>query len=241
MRLWLRIFITLASTVLLAGAGAAQTGIVALGDSNTAGFGVAHHEAFPAQLEGMLRAAGDNVRVFNAGVAGDTFAAMLARLDHYVPAGTQVTIVQGGYNDVQRRSDSGSIAASIQAIVSRLRARGVKVLLCGFFYPDWDALGAELARAYGAVFVSGGACYDSANRGPDGLHMTAAGHQVVATRLFPLVRRMLAPAAAHASARREAPNGPKPTRHTTLKRSSPSRASIRSGEGRASRRSLPAR
>jgi hypothetical protein len=28
-------------------------------------------------------------------------------------------------------------------------------------YPDWDALGAELARAYGAVFVSGGACYDS--------------------------------------------------------------------------------
>ena len=53
-------------------------------------------------------------RRFNAGVAGDTFGAMLARLDYYVPARTQITILQGGYNDVQRGSDSGSIAGSIR-------------------------------------------------------------------------------------------------------------------------------
>ena len=134
MKASIRVIITLASTILFARAGAAQTGIVALGDSNTAGFGVAQHAAFPAQLEGMLRAAGNDVRVFNAGVAGDTFGAMLARLDYYVPAGTQITILQGGYNDVQRGSDSGSIAGSIQAIVSRLR-RGVKVCCDGFFIP----------------------------------------------------------------------------------------------------------
>ena len=104
MRLRLRVSISIASIFLFAVSGAAQTGIVAFGDSNTAGFGVARHEAFPAQLEGMLRAAGDDVRVFNAGVSGDTFVAMLARLDHCVPAGTPVAIVQGGYNDVQRRS-----------------------------------------------------------------------------------------------------------------------------------------
>ena len=137
----IRVIITLASTILFARAGAAQTGIVALGDSNTAGFGVAQHAAFPAQLEGMLRAAGNDVRVFNAGVAGDTFGAMLARLDYYVPAGTQITILQGGYNDVQRGGDSGSIAGSIQAIVSpasgaRGKGRAVRLL-----YPDWDALG----------------------------------------------------------------------------------------------------
>ena len=39
-------------------------GIVALGDSNTAGFGVGRDQAFPAQLERMLRAAGHNVQVF---------------------------------------------------------------------------------------------------------------------------------------------------------------------------------
>ena len=156
----------------------------------------------------MLRAAGNDVRVFNAGVAGDTFAAMLARLDQYVPAGMQIAIVQGGYNDVQRRSDSGSIAASIQAIVPRLRARGVKVVLCGFFYPDWDALGAELAKAYGAVFVSGGACYDSAYRGADG------------------------------SARRHASNGAKPTPQATLKRPLPACPSPRNRKCAHDRRGM---
>jgi hypothetical protein len=74
--------------------------------------------------------------------------------------------------------------------------------------------------------VSGGACYDAAHRGPDGLHMTAAGHQVVAARLFPVIRRMLAPATAHASARRHAP---KPTPRS-LKRPLPACPSSRNGQ-----------
>src|SRR5829696_4242445 len=166
-------------------------GIVAVGDSNTAGFGVGRDQAFPAQLERLLRAAGHNVQVWNAGVSGDTFEAMLARLDRYVPDGMRVVILQGGYNDLLRRSNPVWIAGYIQAIVSRLRARQIDVVLCGFFYADWDKVGIAVAEYYGAIFVDGSACYDHGHRSFDGLHMNVYGHQAVATRLLPVVERLL--------------------------------------------------
>jgi lysophospholipase L1-like esterase len=55
----------------------------------------------------------------------------------------------------------------------------------------WDAFGRTIARRYGAVFVDGRDCYDSRYRSWDGLHMTAAGHDVVARRLFPVIARLL--------------------------------------------------
>jgi acyl-CoA thioesterase-1 len=193
-------------------------GIVALGDSNTAGFGVGRDQAFPAQLERLLRAAGHDVQVWNAGVSGDTFEAMLARLDRYVPAGMRVVILQGGYNDLLRRSNPAWIAGYIQAIVSRLRGRHIDVVLCGFFYPDWDKVGMAVAEYYGAVFVDGSSCYDHGHRSFDGLHMNRYGHQVVATRLFPVLEKLV-------SASEETPKaGPeKPTQPVTAARSQPSR------------------
>ena len=167
--------------------------IVAIGDSNTAGFGVAHAQAFPARLETLLRAAGHDAQVWNAGIPGDTFGGISARLDRYVPDGIQVVIVQGGYNDLLRRTHPNAIVAYLESIISRLRARRINVVLCGFFYPDWDAVGATLATRYGAVFVDGGSCYDSRYRGRDGLHMSATGHQAVAARLLPVVETLLAP------------------------------------------------
>jgi acyl-CoA thioesterase-1 len=170
---------------------AQSTQIVAIGDSNTAGFGVARYEAFPARLEALLRSAGYDVQVWNAAIPGDTFGNISARLDRYVPNGIQIVIVQAGYNDVLRRTHPNTIVAYLESIISRLRARRIAVVLCGFFYPDWDAVGEALTHNYGAVFVDGGSCYDSRYRGSDGLHMTSSGHQVVAARLFPIIERLL--------------------------------------------------
>jgi acyl-CoA thioesterase I len=66
--------------------------IVALGASNTYGKGVARNQAYPAQLEAILRAKGSNVRVVNAGINGDTTEGMLGRLDRAVPKGTSAVI-----------------------------------------------------------------------------------------------------------------------------------------------------
>lgn len=66
--------------------------VVALGASNTEGYGVGSVQAYPSQLERMLRARGLSVSVRNAGVSGNTTAQMLARLDSAVPAGTRLVL-----------------------------------------------------------------------------------------------------------------------------------------------------
>jgi len=180
------------STLLFAASAHSQSSlIVALGDSNTAGFGVGRENAFPAHLEVMLRRSGYHVQVVNAGLNGDTLHGMLARLDRDVPQGTRIVIVQGGYNDVIQGSSAGALLGSIEGILSRLAARRINTALCGFYNRGWDAVGGTLARRYGAVFVDGSVCYDSRYRGWDGLHMTAAGHQVVAARLLHPIEEIL--------------------------------------------------
>ena len=106
------------------GASADAATIVALGASNTYGKGVARNQAYPAQLEAILRAKGSNVRVVNAGINGDTTEGMLGRLDRAVPNGTSVVILQPGGND--RRKGSPDRTADIQ---SRLSARGIPVIM----------------------------------------------------------------------------------------------------------------
>ncbi|MDE0385940.1 MAG: arylesterase, partial [Defluviicoccus sp.] len=54
---------------------AAETRLLAFGDSLTSGWGLAARDAFPAALERALHAAGRrDVRVIAGGVAGDTTA-----------------------------------------------------------------------------------------------------------------------------------------------------------------------
>jgi acyl-CoA thioesterase-1 len=110
--------------VLFAAATAQAATVVALGASNTFGKGVSRGQAYPAQLEALLRGKGVNARVINAGINGDTTGGMLARLDHVVPKGASVVILQPGGND--RRKLAPDRTAEIQA---RLAAMRVKVVL----------------------------------------------------------------------------------------------------------------
>ncbi len=124
---WLKVLGCLAvlagiSNLAITSAGAAT--IVALGASNTYGKGVARNQAFPAQLEAILRAKGLAVHVVNAGINGDTTEGMLRRLDRVVPNGTSAVILQPGGND--RRKGSPDRTAEIQ---SRLSARGIPVIM----------------------------------------------------------------------------------------------------------------
>jgi acyl-CoA thioesterase I len=100
--------------------------IVALGASNTYGKGVARNQAYPAQLEAILRAKGMSVRVVNAGINGDTTEGMLGRLDSAVQNGTSAVILQPGGND--RRKGRPDRTAEIQ---SRLAARKIPVIMLG--------------------------------------------------------------------------------------------------------------
>jgi acyl-CoA thioesterase I len=155
------LFIILA---LAAPAAAAEVTIVALGASNTYGKGVARGQDYPAQLEAMLRARGYAARVINAGINGDTTGGMASRLDSAVPAGTRVVILQPGGND-RRKGEAAGREGNISAIVARLNARGIKVVML-------DRL---LAGTSPQLLQ------------PDGKHFTAEGHRALAARVLPKV------------------------------------------------------
>jgi acyl-CoA thioesterase I len=179
--------------------------IVALGDSLTAGLGLPANAAFPARLERALAQKGRAAEVVNAGVSGDTTAGGLARLDWSVPDDADAVILELGANDALRGLDPAQTRANLDAILKRLTARRLPVLLAGMRAPPnmgaeytkaFDATYPDLAAAYGAVFypffLEGVAAERALNQG-DGLHPTAAGVDVIVARILPqaeqLVRR----------------------------------------------------
>jgi len=159
-----RFLASLVALGILAFTGTAQADtirIVALGASNFAGKGVSSSEAWPAQLEAMLRAKGYDAQVTNAGVNGDTTAGMLARVNSAVPDGTALVILgKPTVNDVKKGMGGG--AANIAAIVGILRSRHIKEMSF-----SGEARGIPLQA--------------------DNEHFTAAGHATVAARLLPRV------------------------------------------------------
>ena len=103
--------------------------IVAIGASNTTGFGVGAQNAYPAVLQAMLRKKGINANVTNAGVNGDVTSGMLRRIDADVPKGTDIVILQPGGNDLRFFGTKGARTANIAAMVKRVRARGIRVIV----------------------------------------------------------------------------------------------------------------
>ena len=178
--------------------------IVVLGDSLTAGYQLPDSTAFPAQLERALKAKGLAVEVVNAGVSGDTSAGGLGRLDWSVPEGTDAVILELGANDMLRGIEPKVTRAALEKIVSRLRARGIEVLLCGMLAPPnmgqdyaraFDAIYPELAAASDVVFYPfflDGIFDDRKLKQSDGLHPTAEGVAAIVARILPKVQELLA-------------------------------------------------
>jgi acyl-CoA thioesterase I len=178
--------------------------VVALGDSLTAGLGLAAGDAFPAKLQRALAAKGIAATVINAGVSGDTSSGGLARLDWSVPTGTDAVILELGANDALRGIDPAVTRRALDGILRGLAQRNIPVLLCGMLSPrnlgteytrSFDAMFPDLAKAYGAVlypfFLDGVVADRTLNQG-DGLHPTAAGVDVIVSRIMPKAEELIA-------------------------------------------------
>jgi acyl-CoA thioesterase-1 len=177
--------------------------ILAFGDSLVHGYGLAADETFPIQLERALEREGHRVEVLNGGNSGDTTAAGLARLDWSLADHPDLAIVELGANDGLRGIDPGETYRNLDAIVKRLKAEGIAVLLAGMLAPR--NLGADYVEAFDAVFprlaeVHGVAFYpfflDGVAMRPelnqaDGIHPNAAGVAVMVERILPSVVRLI--------------------------------------------------
>lgn len=179
--------------------------ILALGDSLTAGYGVAADAAFPVQLERALKAQGYDVAVLNAGVSGDTTAGGKARLDWALAEKPQIAIVELGANDGLRGLDPRLTEQNLDAILTRLKAANMRVLLTGMrappnYGPDYAdsfaRLFPRLAEHHKVAlypFFLDGVARDPKLTQPDGLHPTAEGVAEIVRRILPSVKAVLGP------------------------------------------------
>ena len=182
----------------------AERVVVVLGDSLTAGLGVAADEAWPALLEARLRREGYSYRVVNAGVSGDTSAGGLRRVDWVLRNRPQVAVVALGANDGLRGLDTDAMERNLLAIVGRLQASGARVLVAGMRVPTnygeaytqafRDVFPDVARRSNSALmpFLLDGVAADPRLNLPDGIHPNSAGHRVIAERVWPHLIALLA-------------------------------------------------
>jgi len=178
--------------------------LLVLGDSLSAGYGLAHDDGFEAQLQAALQAHGHAVTVVDGAVSGDTTAGGRARLDWALGDGADAAIVELGANDGLRGVDPADMAANLTAILDSLAARHIPVLFTGMYAPPnfgqdyetayravFDRLGRRPGLLYDPFFLEGVATVPDLNQ-PDHLHPTAEGVRRIVARLLPLVEKLLA-------------------------------------------------
>lgn len=202
-RLSRRAVLASAAALIAAPAAAAETRVCLLGDSIAAGYGLPASQALPARLQQELKRQGVQARILGAGVAGDTIAGGLKRLDRAVPKGVQACVVALGGNDLLVGADPAAMRRNLDQIVRRLKARGVTVILAGVRVPPvlngeygrrFNDAFASVARAHNVAFVPdmlAGVSLNPRLNQPDGIHPNAAGVELIAKRLAPLVARAL--------------------------------------------------
>jgi acyl-CoA thioesterase I len=178
--------------------------VVALGDSLTAGLGLAVKEGFVPRLQAALAAKGMLADIANAGVSGDTASDGLARLDWSVPQGTDAVIVELGANDMLRGMDPRVTRNALDTILTRLAVRHIAVILCGMkaapnlgaaYGKAFDSIYPDLAAKHGVLlypFFLDGVAANAALIQSDGLHPNAAGVDVIVGRILPKIEELIA-------------------------------------------------
>ena len=177
--------------------------VVFLGDSLTAGYGLAGDEAYPSLIQKRLRESGVDAEVVNAGVSGDTSAGGLRRVDWALDGDVQVIVVALGGNDALRGLRPDDLRRNLAAIIDRCLARNATVILAGMEAPP--NLGAEYTAAFRRVyrdlasshrvtlipFLLEGVAGNPALNQADGMHPNAEGARHVAELVWPYVERAM--------------------------------------------------
>jgi len=172
--------------------------LLVVGDSISAGYGLAAGEGWVNLLAAKLKADGYDYRVVNASISGDTTAGGRARLPTLLkeqqPA---VAIIELGGNDALRGSDLATARANLDAMVASTQAAGAKVLLVGMQLPPnygaayvhtFGAMFSDVAKARKAAvvpFVFNGFGEDLSLFQADRVHPTAAAQSRILANVWP--------------------------------------------------------
>lgn len=190
-------------TLSVSAAAARTLSVVGFGDSLMAAYNLEKAQGFPAKLEAALKAQGIDATVADAGVSGDTTSGGLARLDWSVPDGTDAVILELGANDALRGISPAKSRENLEAMIVRLKERGIAVLLVGMLAPpnmgeayeaEFNAIYPELAEKHGLTlypFFLDGVTTHPELQLEDRMHPNAAGIDVMVERFLPVAATFL--------------------------------------------------
>ena len=192
---------------LLAATGAADPpagSILILGDSLSAGFGIAQQQSWPALLEQRLQTEGYPYRVANVSISGETTRGGLSRL---APALKQhqpdVVVVALGANDGLRGLPLEQLRENLNAIIQLSKDNRARVLLLGMQLPPnygidytrtFKQIYADLARQHKVAlepFLFAGFADRRDAFQSDGLHPTAATQPMMLDNVWRGLRPLL--------------------------------------------------
>jgi acyl-CoA thioesterase-1 len=178
--------------------------ILVLGDSVSAGYGLASNEGWVALLQSRLKAQGYGYRVINASVSGETTTGGLARLPRALSVHRpKIVIVELGGNDGLRALPLETSRQNLERIIQASQSSGAKVLLLGMKIPPnygprysqgFEQLFSDLARRYRLPFEP--FFLEKIALAPgmmqsDGLHPTAKAQPVMLDTVWPVLKPML--------------------------------------------------
>ena len=188
--------------------------IVAFGSSSTSGTGATSRQnTYPARLQKLLRETPGGklaVEVVNRGVEGEDIEEMMRRLDADILSRKPNLIIwQAGSNDALRHVPLEGFKQDLRAGIAAIRAAGVELMI---MEPQWcpDIDQAEPTERYLEAirliaheqkvavvprfelmqqWIASGLVTKKDIIGPDGLHMTDRGYELLAKAVFDMVNQ----------------------------------------------------
>lgn len=173
--------------------------IVAVGDSLTAGYGLAEVKSYPYLLEQKLLLNGYRYKVINGGVSAETSSGTLSRIDWILTMKPDIVILETGANDGLRGISPELVENNIRKILETLENEGVTVLLAGMkmvwnlgplYVARFNSIYPDLAEEFGVsfmpFFLEGVAMQRELNL-TDGVHPNEHGYKIIAENVYPYV------------------------------------------------------
>ncbi len=170
----------------------ATGGWIAYGDSLTSGFGAADGSDYPAFLSKKL-----NVPIRNFGVAGDTTADGLKRLDAALEIHPRVVLLCLGGNDGLQHLSAEDMVSNLRQIIRAFQRDGSFVVLIGVHsvsvFDSNDGKFKKLAKEEHTMYVPDilDGVLGSPGKMSDRIHPNEAGYEQIAGRLADLLEPLL--------------------------------------------------
>ncbi len=181
-----------------------QSAILVIGDSLSAGYGVAVDATWVALLQRRLAEQGYGYRLVNASVSGETTGGARPRLTRalqlHKPA---IVIIELGGNDWLRGLPLRQVSDNLAAMVTQAQAAGARPLLIGMRIPPnyGPAYAEQFHSMYAALaeklkvpvleFFLDGVAQDEKLMQADGIHPTAQAQPRLVRNLWPVLQPLL--------------------------------------------------